>query len=60
MIIPALPAATFVPCRRKGYSPVSKPYLDGVLVEAQAWTSVNLTPLLASASTLGVTTRVAP
>ena len=33
--MPALPAATSVPCRRKGYSPVSMPYRDGVLVAAQ-------------------------
>ena len=45
---------------RQEYIPVRREYLDGVLVAATAWASVNLIPDLASLSTFGVFTFFAP
>ena len=54
IIIAASPAAIPVPFFLHGYSPVSIPYLDGVLVDAPQWAFVNIIPSDASFSTFGV------
>src|SRR5689334_1510882 len=60
MINDASPGNTPVPFLRHGYSPVSKPYRLGVHVEEVACASVNRQPCVASLSTFGVFTFVAP
>jgi hypothetical protein len=49
-----------VPGRRQAYSPVRSEYLEGVLVADVQWAFVNLSPLEANLSILGVLTEEAP
>src|SRR5690554_262169 len=60
MMRAALPGAIPVPFLRQAYSPVNRPYRDGVHVDDGAWTRVNFNPSEASRSTLGVRIRDAP